>query len=79
MANICEVTGKKAMYGNHVSHANNKVGRRFNVNIKKKRFYVPALDRFVTLKVSSHGIRIITKRGIESVLKQLKKFTKKEG
>ena len=78
MANICEVTGKKAMYGNHVSHANNKVRRRFNVNIKKKRFYVPSLDRFVTLKVSAHGIRVITKRGIESVLKQLNKFTQKE-
>lgn len=60
------------MSGNNVSKSNNKVRRKFNPNLMKKRFYVPEEDRWVTLKVSAHGIRIINKRGISAVLKDMK-------
>jgi large subunit ribosomal protein L28 len=71
MSNICQVTGKGPMVGNNVSHANNKTKRRFMPNLKKRRFWVPSLNRFVTLKVSTKGIRIIDKLGIEAVLKKI--------
>ncbi|RMG19626.1 MAG: 50S ribosomal protein L28 [Bacteroidetes bacterium] len=72
MARVCEVTGKRPMSGNHVSKSNNKVRRKFNPNLKKKRFYIPEEDRWVTLKVSMHALRIINKRGISAVLKEMK-------
>ena len=58
------------MSGNHVSHANNKVRRRFNVNLQKKRFYVPEEDRWVTLRVSAQTLKTINKNGITAVLKE---------
>jgi large subunit ribosomal protein L28 len=58
------------MSGNHVSHAHNKVRRRFNVNLQKKRFYVPEEDRWVTLRVSAQTIKTINKKGITAVLKE---------
>jgi large subunit ribosomal protein L28 len=61
------------MSGNHVSHANNKVKRRFNVNIQKKRFYVPEEDRWVTLRVSAQTIKTINKKGISAVLAEARK------
>ena len=72
MSRVCQVTGKKPMFGNNVSHAKNKTRRRFNINLQKKKFWVPDEKRFVTLKLSTRGIRIIDKKGISSVIKDLK-------
>ncbi len=72
MSKVCEVTGKKAMFGNNVSFSVNKTRRRFDVNLSKKRFYLPEEDRWVTLKVSAKGLKIINKRGITSVYKDMK-------
>jgi large subunit ribosomal protein L28 len=72
MSKICQVTGKKAMVGNNVSFSNKKNKRRFNVNLFKKRFYIPEEDRWVTLRVSASGLKNINKRGILSVLKEAK-------
>ncbi len=72
MSKICQVTGKKPMFGNNVSHANNKSRRRFNVNLQKKKFWYPDENRYVTLRVSMHGLRIINKKGISSIIKELR-------
>lgn len=58
------------MSGNHVSHSHNKVRRRFNVNLQKKRFYIPEEDRWVTLRVSAKTLKTINKKGISTVLKE---------
>jgi large subunit ribosomal protein L28 len=68
MARKDQITGKGPMSGNHVSHANNKVKRRFEVNLQKKRFYVPEEDRWVTLRVSTQTLKTINKKGIKAVL-----------
>lgn len=60
------------MFGNNVSHANNKSRRRFNINLQKKRFWLPDEKRFVTLTVSTKGLRIIDKRGIRRVVNELR-------
>lgn len=60
------------MYGNNVSHANNKSRRRFNINLQKKRFWLPDEKRYVTLNVSTQGIRLIDKKGITKVLKEMR-------
>lgn len=73
MSRVCEVTGKCPQSGNNVSHANNKTKRRYLPNLRKKRFWLAAENKFVTLKVSSHGMRIIDKLGIEAVLSTLSK------
>ena len=62
MSNICQVTGKKPMAGNNVSHAHNKTRRRFLPNIQSKRFWYPEENRFVKIKTSVKGLRIITKK-----------------
>jgi large subunit ribosomal protein L28 len=72
MSRVCDVTGKKPMFGNNVSHANNKSRRRFNINLQKKRFWLPDEKRFVTLTVSTKGLRIIDKRGIRRVVNDLR-------
>ncbi len=72
MSRICQVTGKSTIFGNHVSKANNKVRRPFYPNLHVKRFYVPEEDRWVTLKVSSNGLRTINKKGIYAVLKDMR-------
>lgn len=72
MPRVCKVTGKKPMFGHNVSHANNKTKRRFDINIKTKRFYVESEDRFVKLRVSADGMRTINKLGIEKVLQKIK-------
>ena len=69
MSRVCELTGKKAMVGNNVSHAMNKTKRKFNINLLKKRFYIPEEDRWVTLKVSTSALKNINKLGISAVLK----------
>lgn len=70
MAKVCELTGKKAMVGNRVSHAKNRNKRKFNVNLVKKRFYLPEEDRWLTLKVSTKALRNINKKGISAVVKE---------
>ena len=77
MSRVCDVTGKKPMFGNKVSHAHNKSRRRFDVNLQKKRFWLPNEKRFVTLKVSTRGMRIIDKKGIRKVLNELRAQGKK--
>ena len=77
MAKVCVVTGKKPMSGNNVSHANNKTRRRFEPNLHDKRFWVPSEKRWVRLRVSAKAIKIINKRGIESVLAEMRQDGKK--
>ncbi len=72
MSRVCELTGKRAMVGNNVSHAMNKTKRKFSVNLFKKRFYIAEEDRWVTLKVSTSALKTINKNGIAAVLKQAK-------
>lgn len=68
MSRVCQITGKKAVVGNNVSHANNKTKRKFSPNLHTKKFYVPELDEWIYLKVSAHGMRIINKKGIYNSL-----------
>ncbi len=70
MSRVCELTGKKAMSGNNVSHAMNKTKRRFNVNLFKKRFYLPTEDKWITLRVSAKAIKNINKKGITAMVKE---------
>jgi large subunit ribosomal protein L28 len=72
MARVCEVTGKKPMSGNNVSHANNKTKRRFLPNLQYRRFWVESENRWVRLRVSSAALRLIDKNGIDSVLADLR-------
>lgn len=72
MSRVCQVTGKRPMTGNNVSHANNKTRRRFLPNLQNHRFWVESERRWVTLRVSGHGMRIIDKRGIDAVLADLR-------
>jgi len=72
MSRVCQVTGKGPIVGNTVSHANNKTKRRFLPNLHTHRFWVEGEKRFVSLRVSSKGMRIIDKRGIEVVLSELR-------
>ncbi len=67
MSSRCQLTGKAYLSGNNVSHANNKSRRRFNVNLQKKRFWLPDEKRYVTLRVSTKGMRIIDKKGISLI------------
>ncbi len=69
MSRVCELTGKKAMTGNNVSHAMNKTKRTFGVNLIKKRFYIPEEDSWITLKVSTSALKTINKIGISAALK----------
>jgi len=70
MSKVCEITGKRAMFGNNVSFSVNKTRRRFNVNLSKKRFYIPEEDRWITLKISAKALKSINKKGISAVLKE---------
>ena len=72
MARVCQVTGKKPMSGNNVSHANNKTKRRFLPNLQYRRFWVESEKRWVRLRVSTAGLRTIDKRGIDDVLSELR-------
>ena len=73
MSRVCQVTGKRPMSGNNVSHAHNKTRRRFLPNIHTHRFWVESEQRYVKLRVSSKGMRIIDKHGIEKVLADIRK------
>jgi large subunit ribosomal protein L28 len=70
MSRVCELTGKKAMTGNHVSFSNKKNKRKFNANLTKKRFYIPEEDKWITLKISTCALKNINKKGISTVLKE---------
>ncbi len=72
MSRVCQVTGKKTMTGNNVSHAHNKTRRRFQPNLHYRRFWVASENRWVRLRVSTKGLRTIDKRGIDAVLADLR-------
>ena len=72
MSQVCQVTGKRPITGNNVSHAHNKTRRRFSTNLHYHRFWVESEKRFVRLRVSAKGIRVIDKRGIDVVLGELR-------
>jgi len=71
MARVCQVTGKGPMVGNNVSHANNRTKRRFLPNLQQRRFWLEEENRWVSLRVSTAGLRTIDKKGIEVVLAEL--------
>lgn len=70
MARVCELTGKKVMSGNNVSHALNRTKRKFYPNLIKKTFYVPEEDAYITLKISAAALRTVNKKGISACLKE---------
>ena len=72
MSRVCQVTGKSPMVGNNVSHANNKTKRRFLPNLQQRRFWLESEGRFVSLRVSTNGLRTIDKKGIETVLAEIR-------
>jgi large subunit ribosomal protein L28 len=72
MARVCQVTGKKPMVGNNVSHANNKTKRRFLPNLQSRRFWVESENRWVRLRVSTNALRTIDKNGIDAVLADMR-------
>jgi len=72
MSRICQVTGKRPMAGNNVSHAHNKTRRRFLPNLHSRRFWVESESRWVKLRVSGQGLRIIDKKGIDQVLTDIR-------
>ena len=72
MARVCQVTGKGPMVGNKVSHANNRTKRRFLPNLQYRRFWVESENRFVRLRVSNAGMRVIDKNGIDAILVDLR-------
>ena len=71
MARVCQVTGKRPMSGNNISHAHNKTRRRFLPNLHTHRFWVPSQNCYIKLRVSANGMRIIDKKGIEPVLAEM--------
>ncbi|MDG1504340.1 MAG: 50S ribosomal protein L28 [Flavicella sp.] len=70
MSRVCELTGKKAMVGNNVSHALNRTKRKFNANLITKRFYIPEEDKWVKLKIAASTLKNINRNGISAVLKE---------
>ncbi len=73
MSKVCQVTGKRPVSGNNVSHANNRTKRRFNPNLHQHRFWVESENRWIRLRVSTKGMRIIDKKGIDVVLADIRK------
>ena len=72
MSRVCQVTGKKALVGNKVSHSNRKSKRRFEINLRSKRFWYEEENRWVRLRVSARGMKIIDKRGLAAVIKEMR-------
>lgn len=72
MARVCQVTGKAPMVGHHVSHANNKTKRRFMPNLQYRRFWVESENRWVRLRLTTAGLRMVDKIGIDAVLADLR-------
>ena len=73
MSMKCELTGKSFQTGNNVSHAKNRTKRRFDVNLIKKRFFIPEENKWITLKLSASALKTINKKGISEVLKKARK------
>ena len=73
MSKACEITGKKVMFGNNVSKSLNRTKRRFDVNLIKKRFFIPEENKWITLKVSASALKTINKKGISEVLNEARK------
>jgi large subunit ribosomal protein L28 len=73
MSNVCQVTGRAPSFGNAVSHSQRKTRRRWNPNIQRKRYWVPTERRWVTLTVSTRGMKVIDKRGIDAVMADLRR------
>ncbi len=71
MSRVCQLTGKRPVAGNNVSHSNRKTKRRFLPNLHKKKIYIPEVDRWVNLKISSTALRTINKLGVYAYLKKL--------
>ena len=72
MSRVCQVTGKRVRVGNNVSHANNKTRRRFLPNLQSRRLWVESEKRWITLRLSSNGLRTIDKKGIDAVLAEMR-------
>ncbi len=72
MSKVCEITGKTAQTGNNVSHSNRRTKRKFNLNLKTKRFWSEEEGRWLTLKVTTSGIKMINKKGLDAALKEAK-------
>ncbi|GAA4814975.1 50S ribosomal protein L28 [Nocardioides caeni] len=72
MSQVCQVTGTRPAFGNNVSHSHRRTRRRFDVNIQRKRYWVPSLGRHVALRISARGIKTVDQRGIESVVADLR-------
>ncbi len=72
MARVCQITGKKPMVGNNVSHANNKTKRRFLPNLQYRRFWIESESRWIRLRITNAALRTIDKKGIEVVLAELR-------
>ncbi|MDQ1297185.1 MAG: large subunit ribosomal protein [Bacteroidota bacterium] len=72
MSKICQVTGKKAMVGNNVSHSKRRTKRKFYPNLFIKKYYLPEEERWISLKISAAGIRLINKKGLTNTLKEAK-------
>ncbi|MCD6597856.1 MAG: 50S ribosomal protein L28 [Bacteroidales bacterium] len=72
MSRVCQVTGKSVMVGNNVSHSKRRTRRKFYPNLFNKKFFLPAEDRWIQLKISAAGIRLINKKGLATVLKEAK-------
>jgi len=72
MAKVCQVTGKRPVVGNNVSHANNRTRRRFLPNLQSHRFWVESENKFVKLRLTTKGMRIIDKKGIDTVLAEIR-------
>lgn len=72
MSKYCQVTGRGPSFGNNVSHAHNKTRRRFDLNLFRKRFWLEGEQRWITLRISAKGLRIIDKKGIETVVRELR-------
>ena len=72
MSKICQVTGKKVMIGNNVSHSKRRTKRKFYPNLFMKKYYLPEEERWISLKISAAGIRLINKKGLTSALKEAK-------
>ncbi|MBR98834.1 MAG: 50S ribosomal protein L28 [Flavobacteriaceae bacterium] len=70
MSKICQITGKRVMFGNNVSKAINKTRRRFDLNLIKKRFFIPNENKWITLKIKASVLRTINKKGISAVIKE---------
>ncbi|MBZ5733476.1 50S ribosomal protein L28 [Nocardioides sp. TRM66260-LWL] len=72
MSRVCQVTGATPGFGHHVSHSHRRTKRRFDVNVQRKRYWVPSLGRHVTLTLSARGIKTVDRRGIEAVVADLR-------